>query len=240
MTRKSIIESLGTAAPPVWTHAKPSVEASCHQHPSKTTISIPSKSLSGGCRFSSIESLAPRAAIWAGKFQAADLEAVRIVSRTARSSSGRLCAIGISKLGNGWLYLFLAAVIITRWGLPGYRIIILASTNAAVMHCLYPIIKRRYRRPRPFKLDPELPSLLATLDEHSFPSGHAMTLSAVLAPIVILWPSMTISGVLMAACLAWSRVATAHHYPSDVFAGAVLGICVDYPISAYVISFSFW
>jgi undecaprenyl-diphosphatase len=50
--------------------------------------------------------------------------------------------------------------------------------------------------------------LLATLDEHSFPSGHAMTLSAVLAPIVILWPSMTISGVLMAACLAWSRVAT--------------------------------
>jgi len=187
-----------------------------------------------------MESLAPRAAIWAGKFQAADLEAVRIVSRTARSSSGRLCAIGISKLGNGWLYLFLAAVIITRWGLPGYRIILLASMNAAVMHCLYPIIKRRYRRPRPFKVDPELPSLLATLDEHSFPSGHAMTLSAVLAPIVILWPSMTISGVLMAACLAWSRVATAHHYPSDVFAGAVLGICVGYPISAYVISFSFW
>jgi undecaprenyl-diphosphatase len=73
--------------------------------------------------------------------------------------------------------------------------------------------------------------LLATLDEHSFPSGHAMTLFAVLAPIVILWPSMAISGVLMASCLAWSRAATAHHYPSDLFAGVVLGICAGYPIS---------
>jgi undecaprenyl-diphosphatase len=165
------------------------------------------------------------------------LEAVRIVSRTARSTSGRLCAIGISKLGNGWLYLFLAALILARWGVPGYRIIVLATTNAAVMHCLYPNIKRRYRRLRPFKVDPKLPSLLATLDEHSFPSGHAMTLTAVLAPIVILWPAMAISGVLMASCLAWSRVATAHHYPSDVFAGAVLGICVGYPISVCIISF---
>ncbi len=64
-----------------------------------------------------------------------------------------------------------------------------------------------------------------------------MTLTAVLAPIVILWPAMAISGALMASGLAWSRVATAHHYPSDVLAGAVLGICVGYPISAGIISF---
>ena len=50
---------------------------------------------------------------------------------------------------------------------------------------------------------------------------------------------MTISGVLIAACLAWSRVATAHHSRATC-SRALFRICVGYPISAYVISFSFW
>jgi undecaprenyl-diphosphatase len=170
-------------------------------------------------------------ASWIETLQAADLEAVRILSRTARSRVGRLCAIGISKLGNGWIYIVLAAMVFARWGLAGYKVILCAGINAGVTHSLYPLIKRRYRRRRPFKVDPELSSLLATLDEHSFPSGHAMTLAAVLTPIVMLWPSAAIPAVVMFAGLAWSRIATAHHYPSDVLAGAVLGIGLAYPIS---------
>jgi len=46
-------------------------------------------------------------AIWAKRFLAADLAAVRIVSRSARSTIGRALAIMISKLGNGWIYLIL-------------------------------------------------------------------------------------------------------------------------------------
>jgi undecaprenyl-diphosphatase len=184
-----------------------------------------------------IGNAAPRATEWVAKFLEADLEAVRIASRTASSSFGRLFAVGISKLGNGWIYPILAALVFAAWGLAGYRIILLAAANAALMHCLYPIIKRRFRRLRPFKVDPKLPSLLNTLDEHSFPSGHAMTLTGVLAPIVILWPAMAISAVVMACCMAWSRVATAHHYPSDVFVGALLGVGVSYPISIYAVAY---
>jgi len=40
------------------------------------------------------------------------------------------------------------------------------------------------------------------------------------------------SAILMVCGMAWSRVATAHHYPSDILAGAVLGLGVGYPISA--------
>jgi undecaprenyl-diphosphatase len=177
-----------------------------------------------------------RARVWGGKFKAADLQVVRIASQTARSSGGQRCAVGISKLGNGWLYPFLAALILADWGLSGYRIIVLSSANAALMHCFYPIIKQRFHRPRPFSVDPKLPSLLATLDVHSFPSGHVMTLTSVLVPIVILWPATAILAVLLACCLAWARVATAHHFPSDVFAGAVLGVGVGYPISLCLIS----
>ena len=137
-----------------------------------------------------------RPARWIETLQEADLEAVRILSRTARSRAGRLCAIGISKLGNGWIYILLAVVVFAHWGLSGYKVILCAGVNAGVTHSLYPLIKRRYRRRRPFKVDPELSSLLATLDEHSFPSGHAMTLAAVLTPIVMLWPAAAIPAVV--------------------------------------------
>ena len=177
-----------------------------------------------------------RARVWGGKFIEADLQVVKIASETARSSGGQRCAVEISKLGNGWLYPFLAALILADWGLSGCRIIMLSSANAALMHCFYPIIKQRFRRLRPFSVDPKLPSLLATLDVHSFPSGHVMTLTSVLVPIVILWPATAILAVLLACCLAWARVATAHHFPSDVFAGAVLGVGVGYPISLCLIS----
>jgi len=173
---------------------------------------------------------------WIETLQEADLEVVRILSRTARSRAGRLCAIGISKLGNGWIYILLAVAVFAHWGLSGYKVILCAGVNAGVTHSLYPLIKRRYRRRRPFKVDPELSSLLATLDEHSFPSGHAMTLAAVLTPIVMLWPAAAIPAVLMFLGLAWSRIATAHHYPSDVLAGALLGIGLGYPISLVFIS----
>ena len=35
----------------------------------------------------------------------------------------------------------------------------------------------------------------------------------------------------MGCGLAWSRLATAHHYPSDVLAGAALGLLVGYPVA---------
>lgn len=131
------------------------------------------------------------------------------------------------------IYPILAAVVFAQWGFEGgKRVILLAAVNAAIMHILYPLIKKRIKRLRPFKVDPRLPSLLKTLDEHSFPSGHAMTLTGVLAPIVMLWPAALLSAVAMACCMAWSRIATGHHYPSDVAAGVALGVGLGWPLSA--------
>ena len=177
-------------------------------------------------------------AIWAKRFLAADLAAVRIVSRSARSTIGRALAIMISKLGNGWIYLILGAVIFEWGGRTGFRVIILGGLNAALLHCLFPRIKRRVGRPRPFRIDSNLPSLLAVLDEHSFPSGHAMTLSGVVVPIVFVWPGAAVSAATLMLIMAWSRIATAHHYPSDILAGTLLGIVLAYPLS--VCFFAVW
>jgi len=176
-------------------------------------------------------------ALWAGRLLDADLAAVRIISRSARPTIGRASAIVISKLGNGWLYPIIGAIILGWLGSAGFRVVVLAGLNAILLHCLFPHIKRRIGRPRPFRVDPHLKSLLAVLDEHSFPSGHTMTLSGVLVPIILVWPAAAMSAVALLSFMAWSRIATAHHYPSDIFAGAVLGIVLGYPVSVCLLSF---
>jgi len=167
---------------------------------------------------------------------AADLAAVRLISRSARPMVGRASAVLISKLGNGWLYPILGLIILVYLGRAGLRVVTIAGLNAAFLHCLYPNIKRRIGRPRPFKVDPHLNSLMAVLDEHSFPSGHVMTLSGVLVPIVLVWPGAAISAAVLLLIVAWSRIATAHHYPSDIFAGALLGVVFACPLSIYFLA----
>lgn len=191
-------------------------------------------------RHAALERCGPQdiTASWSRRFLEADLAAVHIVSRSARSTTGRILAIVISKLGNGWIYLILGAIVFSCVGREALPVVLLAGLNAALLHCLFPHIKRRIGRPRPFQVDPRLPSLLKILDEHSFPSGHTMTLSGVLVPIVIAWPSITFSAMALVLSMAWSRIATAHHYPSDVVVGAALGVCMAYPLSA--IFFAVW
>ena len=173
---------------------------------------------------------------WASRLLDVDLDLVRKLNADG-STLGKPAAVVISKLGNGWIYLFLAAGIFWSWGWDGGKLMaLLGVVNAAVLHLLYPVIKRRFKRPRPFAVDPSLPSLLLTLDEHSFPSGHAMTLVGVLTPIVLLWPAVFLSAVIMACGMFWSRIATGHHYPSDVLAGATLGVGLSYCLSSSILA----
>jgi undecaprenyl-diphosphatase len=60
----------------------------------------------------------------------------------------------------------------------------------------------------------------------SFPSGHATTAFA-LAVVLSLWyPRLTLVWLLLAAAVGWSRIVLGSHFPSDVLAGAVLGVAV--------------
>lgn len=174
---------------------------------------------------------------WLQRLIDADLATVRLLSRSARPTATRALAIAISKLGNGWIYLLLFPAVFIGQGADGWRLALLAALNAALLHLVYPIIKRRVGRRRPFHADASLPSLLRTLDDHSFPSGHAMTLTGVLAPIVLAVPAATSAAAALVLAMCWSRVATAHHYLSDVIAGVALGAAVAVPLSRVVLAF---
>jgi len=171
---------------------------------------------------------------WSAALGAADLRLVRAASRSARRPTIRALAIALSTLGNGWIYFPLFGVLVAKWGLLASRIVVPAALNALLLHSIYPRLKRGIGRRRPFEADPRLPSLLKTLDSHSFPSGHTMTLAGVLTPVVMFWPAAALSATAVGLGVAWSRVAAAHHYPSDVVAGAALGIGVGYPATMLV------
>jgi undecaprenyl-diphosphatase len=173
---------------------------------------------------------------YAKRLEGIELPIVRAATWTARPRAMRALAVMLSKLGNGWIYLLLGGLILASWRLSGIRIILLASVNALLLHSVYPKLKRVFGRLRPFQADPRLRSLLRTLDAHSFPSGHTMTLAGVLTPIVMLWPGASLPAAVVGVGLAWSRVATAHHYPTDVLAGAALGVGVGYPTTSLLVS----
>jgi undecaprenyl-diphosphatase len=101
-------------------------------------------------------------------------------------------------------------------------------TAIAVPSLFVTIVKRMIGRARPMvggSLDPYLFSPFAWHPAYaSLPSGHATTAFAVLVAFGTLWPRARTVLLIYALLIAVSRVIVNAHYPSDVFAGALVGI----------------
>ena len=159
-----------------------------------------------------------------------EIELVERVWRPTRRRSVRQLAFIISWLGNGLFYLLCAALLLWLAD-DGARPVAVAALAIGVTHIAYPWIKLACGRPRPFDLDRALAPLLPPLVRHSFPSGHAMTLTAAIVPLVAAWPAAWPLALLLWLAMAWSRIACAHHYPSDVIAGTLFGASVAMPLA---------
>jgi membrane-associated phospholipid phosphatase len=98
-----------------------------------------------------------------------------------------------------------------RWGR--------ALGGVAAAYVANTVVKQIARRPRP--LVDDLPQLIATPTQLSFPSAHASSSFAAArgyAPLLggaVVYP--------IAVAMAASRVYLGVHYPSDILAGALLG-----------------
>ena len=65
-----------------------------------------------------------------------------------------------------------------------------------------------------------------------------MTLPAALVPLAIQFPQTLSFAFATCILMSWARLASAHHYPSDVAVGTALGVSVSYPISVYALAAS--
>lgn len=123
------------------------------------------------------------------------------------------------------LWLVIAAVLAgkkgptRRAGLRGAVAIAGASASANL------VAKRLFPRRRPVAaLVPERRRLTDRPDSSSFPSGHAASATAFATAVAMEHPRAGLALAPLAGAVAYSRVHTGVHWPSDVAAGAVLGL----------------
>jgi membrane-associated phospholipid phosphatase len=108
------------------------------------------------------------------------------------------------------------------------------------------VIKSSVGRGRPFaagKADPfNFAPFTGTETYASFPSAHAITAFALAFAVSALWPRARGAMIVYALLIAASRLALLAHHPSDVVAGALIGVvgamCVRYWFAARRLGFA--
>lgn len=85
------------------------------------------------------------------------------------------------------------------------------------------ILKNLFARERPCWIDESVVLLLKNPKDFSFPSGHSMNGFAASVAIVLNNRRIGIPAVLLAGMIAFSRLYHFVHFPTDVFAGILLG-----------------
>lgn len=90
-------------------------------------------------------------------------------------------------------------------------------------------IKTLVNRPRPYQSHPEI-NTLSYSDGKSFPSGHTTLAFATATSIALEYKKwyITVPMFAWATSVGYSRMRLGRHYPSDVAAGAIIGIGSGY------------
>ena len=127
--------------------------------------------------------------------------------------------------GGGAIWLLAAVALLITKKYRKYGIFLLAGLAVGVLTGNI-ILKPLIARPRPCWIDQSVALLIANPTDFSFPSGH--TLSSVIGATVLTKanPKFGIAAIPLAALIAFSRLYLYVHYPTDIIAGAALGVAI--------------
>jgi undecaprenyl-diphosphatase len=123
-----------------------------------------------------------------------------------------------------WVTAVIAAVFPDKRA-AAWRMLLAVAVTFAVSDF---VLKPLFNRPRPYQVDSTITVIDAKPDTQAFPSGHAaMAVAGALAGSRLIpysawfwWP--------LAAIIAISRVYIGVHWPSDVIAGAIVGLAASW------------
>ena len=130
----------------------------------------------------------------------------------------------VSRIGDGAFWYALMAVLPPVYGPVALAVVARMALAGMLGVLAYKWLKAKTLRPRPYQICPAVHAVAAPLDQFSFPSGHtlhAVSLSWVAAAY---FPELGPLLFATAALIAASRPILGLHYPSDVAAGAAIGL----------------
>ncbi|MBO7404991.1 MAG: phosphatase PAP2 family protein [Clostridia bacterium] len=87
-------------------------------------------------------------------------------------------------------------------------------------------LKPLVHRIRPYDLDPTLTLIVAPPSDLSFPSGHAAAAFETAVTVFMHDRRWGTGMLVLASIIAFSRLYLTVHYPTDVLAGILIGICL--------------
>jgi membrane-associated phospholipid phosphatase len=153
---------------------------------------------------------------------AADIALLRFLRTRAHSPAVERSVAAFSKLGEHgaiWFAIAGAGAVASERRRPAFK---RAAITVVVAWAVNQGVKQTVRRPRP-DLD-DLPQLVGTPTQLSYPSTHAATSFAAAGALSRALPAAPLYAI--AVPLALSRLYLGVHYPSDTLAGCVLGAAV--------------
>lgn len=138
----------------------------------------------------------------------------------------------VSFSANGPLYGIAGAIFIV---LQNWPLVQLLAMGFAVERVCYFIFKASFKRNRPPAAIPGYKSIIEPSDQFSFPSGH--TSAAFLVAFAIVWQFPYLAWVLLpwAASVGAARVILGVHFPTDVLAGAIMGLGICKAVSVWLV-----
>ena len=99
---------------------------------------------------------------------------------------------------------------------------------------LYFFLKNSIRRVRPCHASQGIRADFEPSDKFSLPSGHTAGAMVMATAVFMVFPIVGLCWFIWASAIGFSRIALAVHYPTDVFAGAILGISSVFVAITYV------
>jgi membrane-associated phospholipid phosphatase len=140
--------------------------------------------------------------------------------------------ISLTKYGREVFWPIAIILLFVLGGLKGKKTALVIAMSMLVLVPLGLLAKNIVARPRP--TIPKSDFLIAPDSEYTFPSGHALIVSAGAAVSLALFRGSTknliisLSLAAEAALVCLSRVYVGGHYPSDVIGGILLGVGVSF------------
>ncbi len=158
------------------------------------------------------------------------------IQANLRSPIMDLLMTAITTLGNhGLIWFILAGILLLT---PKHRkagVAVLAGLALEVVCCNL-VLKPLVGRIRPCDVNPAVQLLVARPDDFSFPSGHTGASFAAVSALYFSRSRLWMPSLILAVLIAFSRLYLYVHYPTDILAGALLGIMTGWAgnlVSAY-------